>query len=102
MCELFGFSGAMPRDLTRELRVFFSHEAQNPNGWGMARLEDGVLRLEVEAKPSHEAPIWLRCWQSRSAATRCWPTSAWPLSAISAQKTAIPSMRRTPPAAAGS
>lgn len=55
MCELFGFSGRETRDLTRELCAFFSHGAQNPNGWGMARYDGGVFRLELEPKPSHES-----------------------------------------------
>ncbi|MBQ9045003.1 MAG: class II glutamine amidotransferase [Oscillospiraceae bacterium] len=55
MCELFGFSGRAPRDLAPELRVFFSHGAQNPNGWGMAQRTGGVFRLETEAAPSHES-----------------------------------------------
>ena len=55
MCELFGFSGREARELTSELRVFFSHGVNNPNGWGMARYDSGVFRLEVEAKPAHES-----------------------------------------------
>ena len=55
MCELFGFSGRAPRDLAPELHVFFSHGAQNPNGWGMAQRTAGVFRLETEAAASHES-----------------------------------------------
>lgn len=56
MCELFGFTGSVSRDLTEELRVFFSHGPQNPNGWGIAQYDEDLFRLEVEAKPSHESP----------------------------------------------
>ena len=35
MCELFGLSGKKEVNIERELREFFSHAPDNPNGWGM-------------------------------------------------------------------
>lgn len=36
MCELFGLSGKKREDISGELREFFSHSSQNPDGWGLA------------------------------------------------------------------
>ena len=35
MCELFGLSAAKKVNIDRELREFYSHAPDNPNGWGL-------------------------------------------------------------------
>lgn len=35
MCELFGISGKKEVKIERDLREFFSHAPDNPNGWGL-------------------------------------------------------------------
>lgn len=39
MCELFGYYGKSQRDLTAELKEFYSHSPQHPDGWGIAVLD---------------------------------------------------------------
>lgn len=41
MCELFGLCGNKKADITKMLREFYSHAADNPNGWGLY-MNDGV------------------------------------------------------------
>ncbi len=36
MCEIYGFSGACERELKSDLRQFYSHSSEHPNGWGLA------------------------------------------------------------------
>lgn len=48
MCELYGFSGKRYKDLSGELREFYSHSTRHPDGWGIAGFtsaEDDVLPL---------------------------------------------------------
>ncbi len=40
MCELYGFSGKKRKKLNSDLREFFSHSRNHPDGWGMAALDD--------------------------------------------------------------
>lgn len=40
MCEIYGFSGKRERKLNHDLREFYSHACDHPNGWGLA-LPDG-------------------------------------------------------------
>ena len=35
MCELFGLSSARKVNIDRELKEFYSHAPDNPNGWGL-------------------------------------------------------------------
>lgn len=48
MCELFGFSGREDADLRPLLHTFFSHSREHPHGWGLAILENGLLRMDKE------------------------------------------------------
>ncbi len=48
MCELFGFSGSAPKRLNRELKEFFSHSDEHPNGWGLAILNENGCSIEKE------------------------------------------------------
>ncbi|MBR1455874.1 MAG: class II glutamine amidotransferase [Oscillospiraceae bacterium] len=52
MCELLGFSAREQRDLSPWLRIFFSHGAQNPNGWGLARNIEGTPVIDREPQPA--------------------------------------------------
>ncbi len=36
MCEIYGFSGERKRELNNDLRQFYSHSSEHPNGWGLA------------------------------------------------------------------
>lgn len=48
MCELFGYSGTDSVDLAADLKVFFSHAAVNPDGWGLVqfRKEEDIFQKE--------------------------------------------------------
>ena len=35
MCELFGLSARQKMNINRELKEFYSHAQDNPNGWGL-------------------------------------------------------------------
>ena len=49
MCEIYGFSGCRKRELNTDLREFYSHAEEHPNGWGLALLEPDNIRLCREA-----------------------------------------------------
>lgn len=49
MCELFGFSSSVERDLTALLKEFFDHSIDHPNGWGLAELAGS--RPEIVTEP---------------------------------------------------
>ena len=42
MCELYGFSGIREKDLNSDLRTFYSHACEHPNGWGLALLDESA------------------------------------------------------------
>ena len=48
MCELFGFSSAIPENITPYLNEFFSHSLRHPHGWGLALEHEGHLQIEKE------------------------------------------------------
>jgi len=50
MCELFGYSGQMPLNITPYLKVLASHSHDHPHGWGIANLFDNFVNVEKEAK----------------------------------------------------
>lgn len=52
MCELFGFFGDNERNITAELREFFSHSVEHPQGWGLA-LGSQSSALNIEKEPLH-------------------------------------------------
>lgn len=60
MCELFGFSGAMQRNLTSSLAEFFSHSPEHPDGWGLATREHGVVSVEKEYAQASNSSYLLR------------------------------------------
>lgn len=51
MCELLGFSSAVPTDISEHLGTFFSHSVKHPHGWGLMRENGGreVFREPVRA-----------------------------------------------------
>lgn len=55
MCELFGLSSnrpVLPGELLRRFRERGGNTADNPDGWGLAVLEDGAFRLIKEPQPA--------------------------------------------------
>lgn len=36
MCELYGYSGKKEKELNRDLKEFFGHSTEHPDGWGLA------------------------------------------------------------------
>lgn len=69
MCELFGLSGGRKVNIVNELKEFYSHAPENPNGWGLF-LDDGGRGLfckeDVRADKSRrleeimKGDIWAR------------------------------------------
>lgn len=61
MCELFGLSASRPRTATEPLRAFRARgglAADNPDGWGLAYWEDGVLHLFKEPEPAARSTLF--------------------------------------------
>ena len=55
MCELFGLSSnrpVLPGEFLRRFRERGGNTADNPDGWGLAVLEDGAFRLIKEPQPA--------------------------------------------------
>ncbi len=48
MCELFGFTGRTTQKLNQELKEFYSHSSEHPNGWGLAILDEDNFFIEKE------------------------------------------------------
>ncbi len=48
MCEIYGFSGNRSMELNRDLREFYSHADQHPNGWGLALFDEQKTELLKE------------------------------------------------------
>ena len=55
MCEIYAYSGEVNKTFNDELREFFSHCTEHPNGWGLAVEEDGRMNLEKEAVQASES-----------------------------------------------
>lgn len=55
MCEIYGFSGKLERELNSDLRRFYSHSSEHPNGWGLAiinKYNTDILKEECRADKS--------------------------------------------------
>lgn len=50
MCEIFGMTAGVSRQITPELQEFFSHSRRHPDGWGLVIL-DGEDHTLVEKEP---------------------------------------------------
>ena len=48
MCEIYGFSGNRKMKLNKDLREFYSHSADHPNGWGLALLDEEKTEIFKE------------------------------------------------------
>ena len=48
MCEIYGFSGKRKKELNSDLREFYSHACDHPNGWGLALLDHSVPEITRE------------------------------------------------------
>lgn len=48
MCEIYGFSGKQKKELNSDLREFYSHACDHPNGWGLAILDHSVPEITRE------------------------------------------------------
>ena len=48
MCEIYGFSGNREKELNSDLREFYSHACDHPNGWGLALLDHSVPEITRE------------------------------------------------------
>lgn len=47
MCELFGFTGRIHQKLNQELKEFYSHSDEHPNGWGLAILDESNFSINT-------------------------------------------------------
>ena len=61
MCEIYGFSGNRSRELNNDLREFYSHSAEHPNGWGLALFNEQKSEL---------LSVFLILYRNRSARSR--------------------------------
>ncbi|MCR4331584.1 MAG: class II glutamine amidotransferase, partial [Sulfuricaulis sp.] len=62
MCELFGLSSnrpVPPGELLRRFGERGGNTADNPDGWGLAVLEDGAFRLIKEPRPAARSACFL-------------------------------------------
>lgn len=70
MCELFGISSDRPVAASRELATFRlrgGSKADNPDGWGIAWLTNGVFSLIKEPVPAHRSTLFEQlCVATRS------------------------------------
>lgn len=48
MCELFGLSGNNKTNIVRELKEFYSHAPENPDGWGLFYKEGSSFFFDKE------------------------------------------------------
>ena len=48
MCEIFSLSSRHERNINEELREFFSHSPDHPNGWGLMVEKEGFSNWEKE------------------------------------------------------
>jgi glutamine amidotransferase len=61
MCELFGMSASRPvsaKGSLREFRLRGGLAADNPDGWGLAWLENGEFQLSKEPLPAHQSAMF--------------------------------------------
>lgn len=55
MCELYGFSGKREKQLNRDLREFFSHSPEHPDGWGLALPEGPSPFMKKAPEPAFKS-----------------------------------------------
>ncbi|MCF0106477.1 MAG: class II glutamine amidotransferase [Holdemanella sp.] len=59
MCELFALCANKKVNATPLLKEFYSHASEQPHGWGMATIENGVVSIEKEPVRADES-IYLK------------------------------------------
>ena len=55
MCELFGYSGKKEKEPNRDLREFFGHSADHPDGWGLALPEGPSPYMKKAPEPAFKS-----------------------------------------------
>ena len=55
MCELYGFSGKREKQLNRDLREFFGHSADHPDGWGLVLPEGPCPYMKKAPEPAFKS-----------------------------------------------
>lgn len=55
MCEIFGLSANAPRQITPELKEFFSHSTRHPDGWGLVVFDEEHPSVEKEPLPAYKS-----------------------------------------------
>ena len=55
MCEIYGFSGNREKELNSDLREFYSHANEHPNGWGLALLGRQETQIMRETKRADQS-----------------------------------------------
>ncbi len=61
MCELFGMTSNWPVEAVASLTLFAKRGGEtgdNPDGWGLAYRDDGVLRLHKAPEPAGRSPLF--------------------------------------------
>lgn len=69
MCELFGFSGQEPVELTPWLRPFFQHSVRHPHGWGLALERGGSVQVHKEPVRAVDSGYLKKALETPVAAT---------------------------------
>lgn len=55
MCEIYGFSGHNNKELNSDLREFYSHACDHPNGWGLALLDRTTPEIIREVRRADQS-----------------------------------------------
>ena len=55
MCEIFGLSAGTSRQITPELKEFFSHSRRHPDGWGLVVFDEENPGVEKEPLPAYRS-----------------------------------------------
>ena len=55
MCEIYGFSGNREKELNTDLREFYSHASEHPNGWGLALFGQQKTQIMRETKRADQS-----------------------------------------------
>lgn len=55
MCEIYGFSGNREKELNTDLREFYSHAKEHPNGWGLALFGRHETQITREPKRADQS-----------------------------------------------
>lgn len=67
MCELFGFSSQHCRNISNELKEFFSHCVEHPNGWGLARVSGASVSIHTEPVTASDSGLLPKLLEDNAA-----------------------------------